>query len=210
MTKRNALKVIVCSFLFVTAIGFSQSEIDRLAKKMFVDMNNRDYDAILDMSHPKIFELVTKDQMKDVLKSTLEGNEQFSIEIPKVIPEYKISEIYKEDKDNLQYAFVSYDMSMNMTFNDQKFDEEAKKLMSSSMKAQGIDTEFLSDNTVKITMNDRITVILKGDSTENKWVMMNYDAGSPLVYQLFSSSLLETAKKYKENLLLESKKKREK
>ena len=210
MTKRNALKVIVCSFLFVTAIGFSQSEIDRLAKKMFVDMNNRDYDAILDMSHPKIFELVTKDQMKDVLKSTLEGNEQFSIEIPKVIPEYKISEIYKEDKDNLQYAFVSYDMSMNMTFNDQKFDEEAKKLMSSSMKAQGMDTEFLSDNTVKITMNDRITVILKGDSTENKWVMMNYDAGSPLVYQIFSSSLLETAKKYKENLLLESKKKREK
>ena len=209
MTKRNALKVIVCSFLFVTAIGFSQSEIDRLAKKMFVDMNNRDYDAILDMSHPKIFELVTKDQMKEVLKSTLEGNEQFSIEIPKIIPQYKISKIFKEDKDNLEYAFVSYDMSMNMTFKGQTFDEEAKKLMSSSMKAQGMDTEFLSDNTVKIIMNDRITVILKGDSTENKWVMMNYDAGSPLVYQIFSSSLLEAAKKYKENLLLESKKKRE-
>ena len=98
---------------------------------------------------------------------------------------------------------------MNMTFHDQKFDEEAKKIMASTMKAQGMDIEFLSENTVKIIMNDRITVILKGDSTKNKWVMMNYDTSSPLVYQVFSTSLLETAKKYREDLLLESKKKRE-
>ena len=208
-TKTIALKVILCSFLFVTTISFSQSEVDKVAKQMFIDMNNRDYDAILEMSHPKVFELVSKDQMKDFLKSTIEGNEQFSIDIPKVIPEYKISKIYKEEEDNLQYAFVSYDMSMNMTFHDQKFDEEAKKIMASTMKAQGMDTEFLSENTVKIIMNDRITVILKGDSTKNKWVMMNYDTSSPLVYQVFSTSLLETAKKYREDLLLESKKKRE-
>lgn len=209
MTKTNALKVILCSFLLVTTVSFSQSEIDKVAKKMFVDMNNRDYDAILDMCHPKLFELVPKDQMKSVFKSTLEGNEQFAIDIPKTIPDYKVSKVFKEDKDNLEYAFVSYSMSMKMTFHNQKFDEETKKLMSSSMKTQGMEANFVSDNAVNVLMNDRITVILKDDSTKNKWVMMNYDSESPIVYQLLPSSLLEEAKKYKENLLLESKKKRE-
>ncbi len=214
MIKANSFKNIVFDLLFLLMAfgGFSQNsqtssiDLDGIAKQIFVDMNNRDFDAILDMTHPKVFDIVPKEQMKTVLKTMFEGTEQFSIEIPKIIPKYKVSEIYNGEKDNLKYAFVSYNMKMKMTFHDQEFDDEAKKMMASVMKAKEMDVEFISNNSMDVLMNDRLTIILKDDSTANKWVMINYDPDSPLFYQVLSSELLEEAKEYKQNLMLESKK----
>ena len=57
---------------------FSQNEkaiLDELSKKMFTAMVEKDYDFILDKTHPKVFSFVDKEQMKDLLKTTFEGNE---------------------------------------------------------------------------------------------------------------------------------------
>ncbi len=200
----------VC-FLFLSINFFAQgnAEIKKIANKMFVDMNNRDYDAILDMTHPKVFEIVPKDQMKNVLKSTFEGSSEFSIEIPKTIPEFKISKLFTEKENDLSYAFVSYDMSMNMTFHNQEFDDESKKMMIGVMKAKDMDVTFVSNNSMNVLMNNRMTIVLKDTTTNDKWVMVNYDPDSPLFYQILSSDLLEMAKSYKQDLMLESKKKKQ-
>lgn len=213
--KRTTIfKVTFFYFLLITNVSFSQSdnkdiaqtEISKMAEKMFVDMNNRDYDAILEMSHPSIFKLVPKDQVKILFKNMLEGNEEFSIELPKSVPAYKISEIFKENKDNLEYAFVSYNMMIKMTFNNQKFNDEAKEIMTSAMKLKGMEAKFITENSLNLTMNNSMTIILKDDSTKNKWAMINYNPDSPFFYQVLPTSLLETAKEYKRNLMLESKK----
>ncbi|MCF7560115.1 hypothetical protein L3X39_05645 [Sabulilitoribacter multivorans] len=208
---------VIAIILFVCLFkGYSQTdnnddfkEVESIAKKMFVDMNNRDYDAIIDMMHPNVFEMVPKETLKTLFKSALEGNEAYSIELPTSIPEYKVSKIFKSEEENLEYSFVSYEMDMKMTFNNEEFDEEAKEMMIPMMKAQGMDVEFISNNTMSVSMKDRMTVIMKDDSTDNTWVMINYDPDSPLFYQIVPSSLIETAKEYKQNLMLESKKKRE-
>lgn len=181
--------------------------IDGLAKKMFVDLNNLDYDAILDMMHPKVFDIAPKDQMKTLIKSTFEGNEEFAVEIPKEIPDYKVSKVFIGQENNLEYAFVSYDMNMKMTFNNQEFDDEGKEMMTGIMKSQGMEVDFVSNNAMKVLMKDRMTILLKEDATKNKWVMINYDPDSPMFYQILSTELLEKAKEYNQNLLLESKKK---
>ncbi len=185
----------------------SQEQAKNIAHKMFVDLDNLDYDAILDMTHPKVFDLVPKDQMKTMIKSMFEGNEEFAIEIPKGIPEYKLSDVFKGKKNNLEYAFVSYDMNMKMTFNNEEFDDEGKEMMTGIMKSQGMEVDFVSNNTMKVLMKDRMTILLKEDATKNEWVMINYDPDSPLFYQILSTELLEKAKEYNQNLLLDSKKK---
>lgn len=198
-------------FIIISTEAFAQNDthdlkhLDSIAKKMFVDMNNRDYDAILDMTHPKVFEIVPRESMGSIFKSMFEGTDEFSIDIPKTIPEYKLSEIHKNEKDSLEYVFISYDLKMNMTFHKQEFDEESKKMMIPMMKAKGMDVKFISKNTMDVLMNDRITIILKDNSTNNKWVMVNYDPDSPLFYQIVSDGLLESAKEYKQDLMAESK-----
>jgi hypothetical protein len=96
-----------------------------------------------------------------------------------------------------------------MIFNNQEFKDEEKETMISMMNVQGMEVEFISNNSLKVFIKDNLTIILKEDSTDNKWVMINYNPDSPLTYQILSSSLLEKAKEYKQNLMLERKKKRE-
>lgn len=207
LVKKYSFSFLIC-FLLTSVQVFSQ-EVKEIANKMFVDMNNRDYDAILDMTHPKVFEIVSKEQMKTVLKSTFEGNEELTIDFPKDIPDFKVSEIYKEEKDNLSYAFVTYDMTMSMTFNQQTFDKDSKEMMKGVMKAKDMDVTFTSDSSMSVLMNNRMTIIMKDTSTENKWVMINYDPDSPLFYRILPSTLLEAAKDYKQEVMLESKKKKQ-
>lgn len=215
MFKENNVRNIVFGILSLVMFvnGFAQNgetisnDLDGIAKKIFMDMNNRDFDAILDMTHPKVFDFVPKDQMKTVLKSMFEGTDQFSIEIPETIPEYKLSKTFSREKNNLKYAFLSYDMKMKMTFHDQEFDDDSKKMMTSAMQAKDMDVNFISNNSMDVLMNDRVTIIMKDDSTANKWVMINYDPDSPLFYQVLSSEVMEAAKAYKQDLMLESKKK---
>ena len=206
LIKKYSFSFIIC-FLITSVSSFSQ-EINEIANKMFVDMNNRDYDAILDMTHPKVFDIVPKEQMKAVLKSTFEGSNEYSIDIPKQIPEFRVSKVYKEEKDNLSYAFITYDMTMTMTFHQQTFDAQTKEMMKGVMQAKDMDVTFTSDSSMSVLMNNRMTIIMKDTATENKWVMINYDPDSPLFYKILPSTLLETAKVYKQEIMLESKKKK--
>ncbi|WP_396600937.1 hypothetical protein [Algibacter sp. R77976] len=202
-------------FILLSVTGFSQNNqetqkhLDSLTLKMFNDMNQRDYDAILEMTHPKVFEMVSKESLKNVFKSMFEGTEEFTIDVPKTIPDYKISEVFINENDSLQYAFVSYDMKMNMTFHNQNFDDAAKEMMIPMMKSKGIDVTFISENSMSMFMNNRMTIMLKDNHTNHKWVMVNYDADSPLFYQIVPTSLLESAKEYNQNLMLESAKEKE-
>jgi|GEM_PF-928513 len=210
--KTFLLTVLVFGFIFETNAQENQKSkkiVDSLALKMFVDTNNRDYDAIVDMMHPKVFDLVSKDIMKSTMRSMFEGTEEFSIDLPKQLPNYLISEIYTEKSRSLEYAFVSYDLRMSMTFNEAEFDDEGKSMMKSMMQAKGMDIDFISDNTLKILMKDRTTILMQDNDTNNKWVMINYDPDSPLTYQVLPTSLLEKAKEFQQNLMLKRKKKEE-
>lgn len=216
MIRKRDIKVLGVVLLF-GFLCFSQNTsdaikikaIDSLTQKMFSYMIDRDFDAILDLTHPKVFEILPKESMKSVLKSTLEGNEEFSIELPNTVPDYKISELFKGEENNLEYAFVSYNLQTKMTFHKQEFDADIKDMMISMMRLKGMDVTFISDNTLNILMNNRMTIVMRDKHTDNKWVMINYDAESPLFYQVVPTVVLEKAKMYYQDLMIESKKKKE-
>jgi hypothetical protein len=208
--KNRILFIVIALFCFsATAQESVEKHLKSLTEKMFVDMNNRDYDAILNMTHPKVFDVVSKELMKTTLASTLEGNEEYSVAIPKTIPAYNVSKLYTSKENAANYAFVSYDMKMTMTFHKENFDDEGKEMMKSIMKSQGMDVTFTSNNAMEVLMNDRVTILLKDKDTNNKWVMINYDPDSPLTYQILSTNVIEDAKAYRQDLLLERKKKEE-
>ena len=48
-------------------------------------------------------------------------------------------------------------------------------MMKSEMESKGMDAEFLSDNTVKMMMKNRITILIKDKNTNQKWAMINYE-----------------------------------
>jgi len=212
---KNISKLLAAVLLIVMSfnISFAQDEtakvLDSISLKMFKDMNNKDYEAIIDMTHPKVFEIVPKENMLELIKSMFEGNEEFSIEIPNETPKYKVSEMYRDEESKTDFAFTSYDLKMKMTFNQQDFGEEEKEMMVKMMKIQDMDVKFISNNTLDVLMKNRLTILLKNEETNNNWSMLNYDQNSPLFFQLVATGVIEKSKEYHQNLMLENKKNEE-
>ncbi len=208
---KKVFKRVSLVLLFITTINVSgqESEVKNLVDRMFTYAINKDFDALLDITHPKVFDIAPREQMLTLFKTMFEGNGEFSIELPDTKPEYKITELFKGKENNLEYALMSYDMQMKMTFNNQEFDDSTKEMMTNMMKAQGMDVKFISNNTIDATIKNSLVIILREDTTNNEWKLVNYDANSPLFYQIVSSEVIEKAKSYKQDLMLESKKESE-
>lgn len=213
--KMKYLKLLILTLIFCLNLqSFAQSnsseikEIKTIADAMLNDVATKNYDALIDKMHPKVFSIVPKESLKEIFKSTFEGNGAVSIDLPEEKPDFKVSEIFSVN-DTLSYAFISYDMNMKMTFNDQEFDEASQDIMKNIMKAKGMEVNFISSNTLDVFANNSMTIALKDKESNNQWSVLNYDPDSPLVYQILPSELLEKAKEYKQNLMLESTKKSE-
>ena len=107
---------------------------------------NKDYDGILDMTHPAIFEKFDKETLKGLFQKMLEDNEEFQMEIIDTDKlTFEVSEVMKT-KDT-KYAFVTHPMKMKMTFKNKKFDDSQKKMMENMMEVQGKKTKFQKENT---------------------------------------------------------------
>jgi hypothetical protein len=213
----NIVKLLITAiFLFTSTTSvYAQDDdssklLDSLTVKMFKDFNKRDYDAIMDMTHPKIFDVVSKEAMIAGVKSQLEGNEDYSVSIPKQIPEYKLSSLHNDGENDTDYAFVVYDFKMSMTFKNKEFDAENKKMMKEMMALQGMEVEFVSNTTLNLNMLNRITILLNDESTNNKWAMVNYDKNAPFLLEVIPENIIEHVNEFNQELMTERKNKESK
>ncbi|RZN83472.1 MAG: hypothetical protein EVB11_04680 [Winogradskyella sp.] len=205
-------RIILLLFLITLNSFYSEAQNDskalsEMAKKMFESTNDRDFDTLLDMTYPKVYEIVPKETMKTMFVSMFEGTDEMSIDLPKLTPEYELSDMFSDEETNTDYAFLTYDMSMSMTFKKEGFDEEGQGMMIKMFKVQGMDAEFETDKKVNIKAPNRMVIFLKNETSGGKWTMINYDTNSPIFYQILSSNVLETSKSYYENIMIEAKKK---
>lgn len=189
-----------CSlFLSVTfyAQNSDQKQILSDSKALVEYMQMRDYDKMLDLTHPEMLKKFKKEDIVTLLKTTLEGNGLFKIELDAVPDsQIRVSEIFTSGNGG-RYAFVTYPISMKMTFAEQKFDAEQKNLMSSMMAAEGLEVTFLNDQSL-LTKTTSLSVALKDKTTGNKWKYVNQNAKNPLYNSIVSAEIREKAAEYRE------------
>lgn len=198
--------VVVFTFFIARSQENAKKDLNTMAIKMFEKTNERDFDALLDMTYPKVYDLVPKETMKNLFVSMFEGTDEMSINLPNLTPKYILSDIYSDEDSNTEYAFLTYDMSMSMTFKQQDFDKDGKQMMIKMFKVQGMDASFETDNKINILAPNRMVVFLKNESSNKEWKMINYDSNSPIFVDMLSVGILEKAGKYYQNILLEAKK----
>lgn len=203
---KKILLIIACLVVGFTSVA-QGSELDVLANDMFEKTNQRDFDALIDMTYPAVFDLVPKDIMVTMFKSMFEGNYEMSIDLPEQKPEYTLTDTFKSEDSKTEYAFMNYDMEMSMTFKNQEFDKEGQEMMVNMMKVQGMDASFENPSKVNVNAPDRLVIFLKDEKTNGEWKMVNYDPNSPLFVQILPVEIIEKAKNHHQAIMLESKKK---
>lgn len=202
MKKNNLLKIVaLCCILLSGFSTFAQdAPLSKMVDQMFESTINKDYDALLDTTHPMLFEIMSRGELKKVLQSTFEGNDELTIEMYKKKPLYTLSETFIDEDNKAKYAFVVYDLPMTMTFHQQDFDEEGQAMMSAVFEQQNVEAEFVSANTINLVKHNVVNILIKDENTDNKWVIINYDQNLKMMFgHILPASVFEKAETYLQN-----------
>lgn len=173
--------------------------------KAFMSLfEKKDYEGMLDLTHPAIFEKVDRKMMADSFNSLFEGNDEFKMELVETEKNvFNVSDVFTT-QDNTKYAFSTYLMKMKMIFLKESFDDEKKKMMLGLMEAQGMNAKFLNDTTLEMSKQSMI-LALNDKSTGNAWKYLNYDEANPLYVSIVPVEVMKKAKEYYANLLIKQK-----
>ncbi len=207
------MKKYILFILFTTLSvwSFSQendiSQIKAISSEMLNKTEKGEYAKLLDYMYPPFFELFTKEQVTEIFKMMFEGNEEFTIKIDVSNPNYTYSEIFQ--KEDTKYAFVGHQIKMDMNFNREDFSQEEVDLMKLAMKAQGLEVLNIVGTNVSVLSQNSVMIMINDEETDGEWKSLNYDSDNAFLYQVVPTFVLEDAKEFKENLMLQNAKQKE-
>ena len=159
---------------------------------------NMDLEKILDYTYPKLFKIVSRDQMLEVLKGTFD-NEEFSTTLDSL----QISQIYPIFKlEDESFAKVKHTMIMRMKFKeplDTADGIEDRELFADIMGQQfgegNVRYDEATDQIVISLLSDMVAIKYKEDGI---WYFVNYDEDEPMIINmLFSKAVQDKLKEYK-------------
>lgn len=147
-----------------------------------------DFDRILDLTYPKLFSLVERDQMKSVLRSTFD-NFQFVISLDSLTIA-SISPVMLVGTG--QYVKVQHTMLMIFHFKDTADKEgiETEKLVANTMAMQyGEENVKYDEVTRSIRVFTKPEMVGVKDDISPEWTFVNYKKGDMITELLFSKEI---------------------
>lgn len=197
-------------FLFFVGFSFAQSQ-QEAKDKILADnktilnaMDSKSYDVILDLTHPALYKIVDREMLKGAFKQIFEGNGELKIEILKnPNAQFTVSDIMKTKDNASEYAFVTYPISMKMTYLKNSFEPSQYATMEDIFKQQGMNAKFLSKNEMEVSKLS-LSIAVKDASTNNQWKYVNYEPNNMMFASIIPEEIMNKAKEY--NTQLESKK----
>lgn len=182
-------KLLLLLLLTLSFVSNSQAQdltsLKTEAQKTYEASANLNFDAIFEHTYPKVFDIVSKEQMKEMFDQMM-ANESFTIKLVQVAPNFKFGDIKKID--NKLFCIVEHDNAMTMKFNTpMEGAEDLTETFKASMKADEV-TYDKASNTFSIKM--RSTMIAVADElTKNKWKFLNNDKGGQLFNMIFNEKI---------------------
>lgn len=190
------MKKILIPFIavFLSIATFAQKNTDTAFTRRLNDYmrftRELKFDNIIDYTHPKLFTIATKDQLKEFLQSSFE-NEQMKIEFDSTAIK-KVSENFKVE--NVSYKRVDYWMAVTVTFKNTAALSDSNFI--SSMTAalqQGFPEGRIVYNPFRkkfeIQANGLMIAIKDNDSSP--WMFLGYQKNDALIKKLYPDQVID-------------------
>lgn len=181
-------KIIIAVLFILTSLTTFAQDLNTLkteALKAYKAASNMDYDQIFETTYPKVFDIVPKESMKGMFEQMMK-NEQYSIQLIEVLPEFTFGDIKKID--NKTFCLVDHNNVMEMTFKEPMEDAE---MMIDIFKTNMDAKEVTYDKTKNaFTIKLRSTLIAVADDlTNQKWKFLNKDKDNKLFSMIFDENI---------------------
>lgn len=174
---------LLIPLLFLTILSFSQekNELKPLIQDLITNTLNADYDKVLDVTYPKLFDLISREQMKEMFAQML-TNEQFVIAFEKIDNQIQIGEVQVIDND--KYVWIDYKNAMNIKFNDmQGQDPKAMLGLFESAYPDGKVTWNEQKQRFEILI-DSMMLAISDELTHGQWMFLNANTSDKQMLQM--------------------------
>ncbi|MGQ3089015.1 hypothetical protein, partial [Flavobacterium sp.] len=151
-------KLILLSVLLISSITiFAQDKksLEERANQMYGYTASEQYEKLLDFTYPKLFTIVPRDKMVEILQRMTKG-EGFTIAIAPTPPNFKFGEIKKIDGGH--YSVLTHDLNMKMRFDEPVADDELEFLLAS------LKTNLKTDNVTFDKKDNSFTIIKRSQA----------------------------------------------
>lgn len=181
------MKKILILLLAIPFIAAAQDAASlKTAAQQYVDATNKlDVDTFLNMTYPKVFEKVSREDIKKGFANFFTPNEQFSMRMLEVAPNFQFGEIKKIG--NQQFCVVRFDAGMEIKFKQDMGDaaEMVKETIKQQMNAKNV-TFDKANNLFTIEQNT-VMVGVSDETTKGKWMFVGASNGQ--IESMFSSEV---------------------
>lgn len=177
-------------FVLLSICGFSQSlESMKIEVQKIYDLTiEKKYDMVLESTYPKIFEIVPKQAMKEAMDNMFD-NEQMTLTIEKVNPEFTFAEILIIE--GAKYCIIEHNNKMTMKFKEELGEGKEFILASLNESMTGY-TVTLDEKTEVFTVDGKAKMIAISDKlTNGTWKYVNYNGESPMMEKVLGKEVLQ-------------------
>ena len=168
------MKKLLSALFFFCAMALQAQDMKALqtdALRMYKNTTAGKYEALLADTYPKIFELVPKEKMLEVLKSTLKGN-GYVHDILDTPPNFKFNDI--KTVNGGYYTVIDHDLLIKMTFTEPLKGIEAKEMIKNLKASMKTEDVTFSPNFNSFTIKKRGDILAISNSvTGGKWKFLN-------------------------------------
>ena len=183
--KKMKIKVTLL-FVLASVFGFSQSlESMKIEVQKTYDLTiEKKYDIVLESTYPKVFDIVPKKDMIEAMNQMFD-NEQMTITIEKVNPEFTFSEIIVFNDGT--YCVIEHNNKMTMKFKEELGESKEFILASLNENMTGYKVT-LDEKTETFTVNGKAKMIAISDKlTNGTWKYINYNGESPMMEKILGN-----------------------
>ena len=193
-------RLFVC-IIFMLSISSVRAQTDQVLLQrlsaVLIATQQSDFTTILNYTYPKLYTIVPKDKLLEVLKEALE-TEDFSTTLDSVLL-VKVHTVFTIG--TASYAKIEHTMIMRMKFKEpiDTVDEEGNnlvlQLMQSGFGKENVRID-IKNNTINV-FSAGILVAIKDEFATN-WCFVNFDGNesSPIMPLLFSEEVLAKLKTF--------------
>lgn len=179
-------------FLFIGAITFAQSEetLQKEAKLMYQASYNMNFETVLDLTYPKIFDLASREQLGQILRNSFQ-NEQFKIRL--VFPEVTFKYGKIKEVEGKKAVLITYVSAMRMTFEQKFYGNEAQEMLMGLKQSLPEKKVSYEPNTNSFFIEGTDAMIAISDNHTNKaWKFITYDkVQRPMLVEMLGENLLK-------------------
>jgi hypothetical protein len=190
------LFILLLTLLNQFAFAQEDSSIRSRLESFLAFTETMDVDKALDITYPRVFALVSREDMKKELKKSMNSEEVSvrldSFRVDTIFPVFQL--------DSGQYAKIFYRMNMHMKILQQAEDEEETD---PDMMVRIFEFQFGEGNVSynkekkEFKIRHRAALVAIRDDISPQWTFLNLETDSPLSGILFSEKLLEKLETYK-------------